>query len=419
MTGWAINSPGHLDPAILEIFIDGDPAGTVVSDLYRVDLAKEGIRDGRAHFSFDLPDSVLDGVRHNLRFANIKTGEVLGGLKDFSVHLRRGLERFLDFQGTCGIRPAPAVHDLGRRLAKTKKRAILASYAAVPRLLAWQRETYLWLEENGFTPLHVHAASDGAYSDFNFPPEWLGIAKRNFGYDFGSWMVGLSHCYELLGGIEEVLLINDSCFLPLSAGPSIMTRAARTDADVVGLVDSYQHTYHLQSFFVLLKKAVDKRLFFDRFIRSYSFSAEKSVVIAEGELKLTKFLLGMNHSVKAVFDYGFLVEKWLNFSDRYARSLATNSAAFPKEYLQRQIDYLRQVTETVQAGGPTNPAHAFAHILLEEGADFLKREVLTINPLGSPFLPQISRFLKCSYPDRIAGIHESLIMVPGTSSSYI
>ena len=54
---------------------------------------------------------------------------------------------------------------------------------------------------------------------------------------------------------QSLLLMNDSLYGPFTQ-KEILDDADRNEADFVGLTDSFQHHYHLQSYFIYCKSSL-------------------------------------------------------------------------------------------------------------------------------------------------------------------
>ena len=78
------------------------------------------------------------------------------------------------------------------------------------------------------------------------------LRKPNYGYDFGSWSVGLQ-AFPYIKYADEVLLINDSMIGPFGSLEHILEDVRNSPFDITGLCDSIQIQYHLQSFFFHFK----------------------------------------------------------------------------------------------------------------------------------------------------------------------
>lgn len=115
--------------------------------------------------------------------------------------------------------------------------------------------------------------------------------KRHKEYDFGSYKRGFQRAQKsgLLANAEELVLCNDSCFGPVFPFTEMFDKMADDKADFWGLSNYDQH-YHIQSFFVVLKKKVFNSDVFAKFI--FSVQKENSFwdVVLKYELGLSDIL---------------------------------------------------------------------------------------------------------------------------------
>jgi GT2 family glycosyltransferase/glycosyltransferase involved in cell wall biosynthesis len=85
--GWAFN-PLEPDRKVkVEIWIDGTFGAVGEANLFRDDLQKAGIGDGRVHFSIPLPDRAYDGVEHTI------TARIAGAPAPFGAPIATTLSR--------------------------------------------------------------------------------------------------------------------------------------------------------------------------------------------------------------------------------------------------------------------------------------------------------------------------------------
>ncbi len=80
--------------------------------------------------------------------------------------------------------------------------------------------------------------------------------RQNVGYDFAAWAHVLRQDPRLLG-VDALYLINDSMIGPLNEGKfaELLRRVRSSTSDVIGLTDSYERAWHIQSYFIALKAA--------------------------------------------------------------------------------------------------------------------------------------------------------------------
>jgi hypothetical protein len=126
------------------------------------------------------------------------------------------------------------------------------------------------------------------------------IAERHGKYDFGSYQLGfwlLQNKYQnLLVMATDLLLINDSCYC--LGDVSVILNS---QADAVGMTDCGHVSYHLQSYFLLLKPTIFRQQFFVDFICSIEARSNKNDIILFYEIGLSQLILQHNLAIEAVF----------------------------------------------------------------------------------------------------------------------
>jgi len=75
---------------------DGDPAGSVVADIFRLDLREAGVGDGGHGFAFLLPWGAPSKSTTTVQIAEASTGRLLPGAANFSRRALRPVEDRLD-----------------------------------------------------------------------------------------------------------------------------------------------------------------------------------------------------------------------------------------------------------------------------------------------------------------------------------
>lgn len=115
------------------------------------------------------------------------------------------------------------------------------------------------------------------------------VFRPNRGHDFGAWAHLVRDGYA--NGADAVLLANDSVFGPFADLAPIFRRMDAKGYDVWGMVDSRQHNWHLQSWFLhftgqAFANPAVARLFGQDFARM-----DKDDIIDKGELAMGRVLL--------------------------------------------------------------------------------------------------------------------------------
>lgn len=126
--------------------------------------------------------------------------------------------------------------------------------------------------------------------------------RQNIGFDFAAWAHGWSLCGAPTQ-LDRLLFINDSIVGPLSrpAFTTMVQRLRTSSADVVGLTESIQTRYHLQSFFLAFgRRALQSPELQGALERIYTLPT-KEMVIDAYETQITERLRLAGLSIEALF----------------------------------------------------------------------------------------------------------------------
>ena len=128
------------------------------------------------------------------------------------------------------------------------------------------------------------------------------IARQNLGYDFAAW----AHAIRMFPEIYDaplLYLVNDSMFGPNDpqAMAAIVDRIRTSQASVVALTGSREHAWHLQTYFLGLKRTVTASFAFQFFIHQVRSLPSKNAVIAIYEVPLTSRLEAAGFRTEALF----------------------------------------------------------------------------------------------------------------------
>jgi glycosyltransferase involved in cell wall biosynthesis len=157
--------------------------------------------------------------------------------------------------------------------------------------------------------------------------------RENRGYDFAAW----AHVLQLrpaLFAATILYLINDSNFGPLNNArfEAMLARIRSSTSDVIGLTDSHEHEWHLQSYFLAFRPGALCFVPFHRFINSISILSDKDDVIRTYELKLASQLALRGLKVEVIFDapYVPIPEHRFNKTLFYWKQLIEEGSPFVK-----------------------------------------------------------------------------------------
>ena len=178
------------------------------------------------------------------------------------------------------------------------------------------------------------------------------------------------------------------------------------NADVWGITDSWERRYHLQSFFLLFRRAAVQSPAFAQFWSTVGYVQSKGWIIRKYELGLTRAFEAGGLRCRALFPYRVAVAALLE--------------AMRNGGLQRHLDlvpgqkkYIHAIRDYAGRGVPLNGTHYLWDYLIERmGCPFLKRELLRDNPMGIPFIRHWAQVVRSvnSYDTAVIDRHLALAL---------
>jgi hypothetical protein len=171
------------------------------------------------------------------------------------------------------------------------------------------------------------------------------LIRRNIGYDFGAWRDALDTLGLPRPETRAIFLVNDSVYGPFADLKPLIAAIDFERADLWGATESWQHRYHLQSFFLGCGEAVIRGQAWRDFWRSASLVDEREIERLERIIDEDHAWRGQNGRVRA---------------EAIHASHILRCTRRPTNLLNPSVDLWRQ--------------------LLQAGYPFLKRELLLRNP---------------------------------------
>jgi len=136
--------------------------------------------------------------------------------------------------------------------------------------------------------LIVHAGQPFADCEPGLVDALNGLFVRdNRGYDFAAW----AHVFRLhpeLFGAKTLYLLNDSVFGPTNdaAFADLLTKLRDSSADLLGLTECFERTWHISSYFLALKSRALASVAFRSFVDGIVCYSDKEDVINQFEITL-------------------------------------------------------------------------------------------------------------------------------------
>ncbi|NLS08122.1 lipopolysaccharide biosynthesis-like protein [Rhizobium sp. P32RR-XVIII] len=169
------------------------------------------------------------------------------------------------------------------------------------------------LIRNGFSPVVVSNAKLSSYDLSALKKNAYCVIQRpNYGYDFGGYRQGILFLAEK--GIEpdNLLVLNDSIWFPLSDTCEFLKEVKEQDRDLYGLVTNNrsddERRHHVQSYMFSFKKRLVASSVFREFWKNLFLSNNKHAVVRQCEIKMTYhfksrgFLVGSKFKTEDVYD---------------------------------------------------------------------------------------------------------------------
>jgi lipopolysaccharide biosynthesis protein len=225
------------------------------------------------------------------------------------------------------------------------------------------------------------------------------VIRRNVGYDFAAWRDAMASCRLPKPGTKLLVIANDSVYGPMQPISSMLKRINFELGDVWGVTDSWQHRFHLQSYFVAFGPAALASEAFTHFWSSVRNVRSKRWVVTRYEVGLTRTLIAAGLRCRAVWPYTDLIRRVREAAAQdgadepadqgdvapapqqplqIRRSASCDPMALAERRNAERI--LRAALERV----PLNPTADLWQVLLDQGCPFLKRELLRDNPSRVP-----------------------------------
>jgi lipopolysaccharide biosynthesis protein len=199
--------------------------------------------------------------------------------------------------------------------------------------------------------------------------------RHNAGYDFGAYKDGIRAVGDL-DQIDRLLLMNDSVYGPFFPLTKILAAVDPLQTDFWGITDSWEHAYHVQSYFMLFLQGALQSAEFGKFWRRFPYVNKKEWIIERGEIGLSQLLVQHKLRASVLAPYWQVAEVVLNKIDR------VDTAAFAPAHKE----FLERISNNIVRGTPMNQSHFFWEtIVVDFGCPFLKRDVIKLNPAGIPY----------------------------------
>lgn len=206
------------------------------------------------------------------------------------------------------------------------------------------------------------------------------LIRRNIGYDFGAWRDALDTMGLPRTETRTLYLVNDSVYGPFTDLAPLLASIDFARADIWGITESWQHHYHLQSFFLACGEAAIRSPAWRRFWHSVRPIPCKDWVIRHCEIGFTRALARDGIRTAALFPNDALLDD--TELQRLERLVAADDEVDGRDARLRAeaVHAERILTCARREPVPLNPSIDLWRQLLQAGYPFVKRELLLRNP---------------------------------------
>ena len=206
------------------------------------------------------------------------------------------------------------------------------------------------------------------------------LLRANQGRDFGAFQAGLRHYQklELFVDCKSLILLNDSVYLRRDTHLTSWDDFLRGDSDsVIGITDSFQNGYHLQSYALNIPEIVFNSHCWVNFWKNLDIATSREIIIQDGEIGLSAMLLNSGFRIRAL--HSILATRRLTASTQFNDWLREQLAF---TYSQVVIEYFHSIT--CMSSCFLNPSHQLLFPLLFDGLPLIKRDLLESNLSRAP-----------------------------------
>lgn len=237
------------------------------------------------------------------------------------------------------------------------------------------------LRAEGFEIVFVTNSRSLAPPDLTWAREHAAclVFRRNIGYDFAAWRDAMEVCGLPTADTQFLLVANDSVYGPLRPLAPALRRINFDQADVWSATDSWQHRFHLQSYFVAFGPNALRHVAFGSFWKSVANVRSKWWVVRHYELSMSRVLTAAGLRCRALWPYMEMIEVLREEAARgETRDIKAKVVDFGVTEASRRN--AARVLSMALRRTPLNPTADLWQVLIEQGCPFLKRELLNRNP---------------------------------------
>ncbi len=200
------------------------------------------------------------------------------------------------------------------------------------------------------------------------------VAKKHGEYDFGSWKIGFNllkekYPQEFLNA-DKLILANDSCYMVGKFNSVFNQIDKMSEVDCFGITDSGEIFYHLQSYFLILRKTIFLEEFFDNFLQNVQKQELKKNIIKDYEIGFSRLMVQNNKKIHAVFGKDF-IQNYANQNTKFIKQKVWKIIS-----LYQKLFGLKRIYRTLFRISDCYSYHNAFYLLLLNNCPLLKRAIV-------------------------------------------
>ena len=272
----------------------------------------------------------------------------LGGLVDWLIDPVK--QRKLDSLVAAGL---PRIDGL---LCVSKKIAVLLVYQP-SGISASTIATCSWLAGKGYAPFVV-SNSPLSLNDKERLSKviWRAVERPNFGYDFGGYRDGLICLKQWAIIPDELLMLNDSVWLPTLPRADILERLSNHSSDVAGtILRKRGDIQFLESYLYRFNRNALTHPSFSEFWGQLRLTSNKYYVIRRGERGFSEAMHDAGLTIAGLYESTEFLNKIKEQCNTFLK-LTLTYAAYIDAHLEAERDHL------LQTSGPDWRVQVLLHV---------------------------------------------------------
>ncbi len=193
----------------------------------------------------------------------------------------------------------PAQWRIGPASLHGQRAVLFVTYAAQGKLTPNARHQIVTWQQEGFTVVTIVVVDDLEHAANESYPGDQVVVRLNVGYDFGAWAsaIGVLHDFKKA---RMIILANDSVYGPTVNFQQMLKRVDQSLSDIISATDSYEQTYHLQSYLLFFKSTALQNHAFQQFWSSVRIGNRQHVIDLY-ETTLARHFMRAGMTVEALY----------------------------------------------------------------------------------------------------------------------